>query len=67
MQENIMTVSQTAKEKFKYSNDVCSEQLESYKINISKYGKYLSLIKGELSTISSLLTKIKVLSKDDKK
>ena len=44
-QDIIMSITQTSKEKFKYSNDVCKEQIETYKINIDKYGKYLSLIK----------------------
>ena len=62
-QDIIMSVTQTSKEKFKYSNDVCKEQIETYKTNIDKYGKYLSLIKSELSTINTLLIKIKNLTK----
>lgn len=62
-QDIIMSITQTSKEKFKYSNDVCKEQIETYKINIDKYGKYLSLIKGELSTINTILTKIKNITK----
>lgn len=62
-QDIIMSITQTSKEKFKYSNDVCKEQIETYKINIDKYGKYLSLIKGELSTINTILTKIKHITK----
>ena len=62
-QDIIMSVTQTSKEKFKYSNDVCKEQIETYKTNIDKYGKYLSLIKSELSTINTLLIKIKNITK----
>ena len=62
-QDIIMSVTQTSKEEFKYSNDVCKEQVETYKTNIDKYGKYLSLIKSELSTINTLLIKIKNLTK----
>lgn len=62
-QDIIMSITQTSKEKFKYSNDVCKEQIETYKTNIDKYGKYLSLIKSELSTINTLLIKIKNITK----
>lgn len=63
MQENIIQVTQTAKENFHYSNEVCKEQLKTYKENITKYGKYLSMIKGELELISQTLVKIKQLKK----
>lgn len=63
MQESIIQVTQTAKENFHYSNEVCKEQLKTYKENITKYGKYLSMIKGELELISQTLVKIKQLKK----
>lgn len=63
IQENIIQVTQTSKENFHYSNEVCKEQLNTYKDNITKYGKYLSMIKGELELISQTLVKIKQLKK----
>lgn len=62
-QEEILGLTVIAKEKFRTSNEISRDQVNTFNSNVLKYGKYLSLIKNELGQISDTLKKIKQLEK----
>ncbi len=58
-QENILNMTGMAKEKIKYANEISIDQLNTFKENSMKYGKYLKLIHEELLLIGDLMKKMK--------
>lgn len=59
-QERVLLETNRSKEIIKCANEVGKEQLETFRKNSLKYGKYLKMIQTELFQVSDLIKKINI-------
>jgi len=55
IQENILNLTSLSKEKITTVNSIGIEQLQNFKENYTKYGKYFKLIQTELAGVADLI------------